>query len=60
MEHNFWVDNDVYVLVDMRKGPPNNFAKGRWVLTVKPDRGGKFFKCKARWGLKGFPGQAKT
>ena len=33
-EHKSLVDNDVYDLVDMSKHPPNNFVKGRWVLTV--------------------------
>ena len=37
-EHKSWVDNDVYDIVDMRKSLPNNFVKGRWVLTVKRDR----------------------
>ena len=26
-EHKFWVDNDVYDLVDMSKHPPKNFVK---------------------------------
>ena len=38
----------------MSKHPPNNFVKGRWVLTVNRDKEGKFVKCKARWVLKVF------
>ena len=35
-EHKYWVDNDVYDLVDMSKHPTKNCVKkGRWVLTVK-------------------------
>ena len=58
-EHKSWLDNDVYDLVDMSKHPPKNFVKGRWVLTVKRDRDGKFVKCKARWVLKGFQDKQK-
>ena len=50
-EHKSWVGNDVYDLVERSKHPPNNFVKGRWVLTVKRDKDGKFVKCKARWVL---------
>ena len=37
-EHKSWVAKDVYDLVDMSKHTPNNFVKGRWVLTVKRDK----------------------
>ena len=43
-----WFDNDVFDLVDIRKFKPRNFVTGRWVLTVKQDRDGKFQKRKAR------------
>ena len=59
-EHKSWVDNDVYDLSDMRKHPARNFVKGRWVLTLKRDKDGKFQKCKARPVIKGFPGQAEN
>ena len=49
-----WFDNDVFDLVDIRKFKPKNFVTGRWVLTVKRDRDGKFQKCKARWVLRRF------
>ena len=54
-----WFDNDVFDLVDMRKFKPKNFVTGRWVLTVKRDRDGKFQKCKARWVLRGFQDRQK-
>ena len=37
-----WFDNDVFDLVDIRQLKPKNFVTGRWVLTVKRDRDGKF------------------
>ena len=43
-----WFDNDVFDPVDIRKFKPKNVVTGRWVLTVKRDRDGKFQKCKAR------------
>ena len=43
-----WFDNDVFDLVDIRKFKPKNFVTGRWALTVKRGRDGKFQKCKAR------------
>ena len=54
-----WFDNDVFDLVDIRKFKPKNFVTGRWVLTVKRDRDGKFQKCKARWVLRGFQDRQK-
>ena len=53
-EYKSWVDNDVFELVDLRKVKCQNFVKGRWVLTIKRDKDGKFVKCKARWVLQGF------
>ena len=50
-----WFDNDVFDLVDIRKFKPN----GRWVLTVKRDRDGKFLKCKACWVLLCFQDRQK-
>ena len=58
-EHNSWVDINVYDIIDMRKHPVRNFVKGRWVLTLKREKDGKFQKCKARWVLNGFSGQTK-
>ena len=54
-----WFDNDVFDLVDIRKFKPKNFVTGRWVLTVKRDRDGKFQKRKARWVLHGFQDRQK-
>ena len=54
-----WFDNDVFDLVDIRKFKPKNFVTGRWVLTVKRDRDGKFQKCKARWVLRSFQDRQK-
>ena len=48
-EHKSWVDNDIYDLTDMMTNPLKNFVKGRWALTVKRDKDGKFLKRKARW-----------
>ena len=44
----------VYDLVDVRKQKCKNFVTGRWVLTIKRDKDGKFLKAKARWVLRGF------
>ena len=44
-----WIDSEVFDLV-----------AGRWVLTVKKDKGGNFQKCKARWVLKGFQDKQKN
>ena len=49
-----WIDQEVYELIDMRKIKCKNFVTGRWVLTVKVDKDGKFLKTKARWVLRGF------
>ena len=54
-----WFDNDVVELVDMRKLKIRNYVAGRWVLTIKKDKGGNFLKCKARWALKGFQDRQK-
>ena len=54
-EYKSWAEeNDVYDLIDMRKEQVKNFVTGRWVLTIKRDKDGKFIKCKARWVLRGF------
>ena len=54
-EWNSWEkDNDVLELVDMRKMDCKNYITGRWVLTIKRDKAGKFQKVKARWVLRGF------
>ena len=53
-EYKSWVDNDVFELVDLSKIKCKSFVRGRWVLTVKRDKDGKFVKCKARWVLQGF------
>ena len=41
----------------MRTYKSKNYITGRWVLTVKRDKDGKFEKCKARWVLRGFQDQ---
>ena len=53
-EAGSWFKNDVYELIDMRKQHIRNYVTGRWVLTVKRDKDGKFLKVKARWVLRGF------
>jgi hypothetical protein len=54
-EYKSWSEeNDIYDLVDLRKVKVQNYITGRWVLTVKKDKEGKFQKCKARWVLRGF------
>ena len=58
-EHQSWIDNDVFDLVDMRRNHVRNYVTGRWVLTVKYDKEGKFQKCKARWVLRGFQDKQK-
>ena len=35
------------------------FLSGRWVLTLKHDKDGKFLKRKARWVLRGFEDKQK-
>ena len=41
-------------LIDMRKVRPRNYVTGRWVLTIKTDKRGKFLGAKAIWVLGGF------
>ena len=41
-----WFDNDVFEIVDLRKIRVRNFVKGRWVLTVKKDKDGKFLNVR--------------
>ena len=53
------VDNDVFDLVKIRKFKPKNYVTGRWVLTVKRDRDGRFQKRKARWVVRGFQDRQK-
>ena len=54
LEIQSWLDNEVFELVDSRKIDSRNWVTGRWVLTIKRDKDGKFLKCKARWVLRGF------
>ena len=61
-EYQSWVDHDVFDLVDIRrlsKYERRNLVSGRWVLTIKRDKDGKFLKCKARWVLRGFQDKQK-
>ena len=59
-EYQSWLDNDVFELIDTRKlGNIRNYVTGRWVLTLKRDKDGKFLKCKARWVLRGFQDRHK-
>ena len=44
----------------MRKVHVKNLVTGRWVLTIKRDKDGKFEKCKARWVLRGFLDRQKS
>ena len=53
------IDNEGFDLVDLRKAKPKNFVTGRWVLTIKTDKQGNFFKAKARWVLRGFQDKQK-
>ena len=48
LECKSWVDNAVFALVDLRKVKARNYVTGRWVLTMKTDKQGNFFKAKAR------------
>ena len=43
----------------MRKVSVKNYVTGRWVLTVKKDKDGKFERCRARWALRGFQDRQK-
>ena len=43
----------------MRKFKPKNYVTGRWVLTIKTDKQGNFFRAKARWVLRGFQDKQK-
>ena len=57
-EYKSWSEeNNIFEFVDMRKNHVKNFVTGRWVLTIKRDKDGKFLKCKARWVLRGFQDQ---
>ena len=58
-EYKSWVDNEVFDLVDMRKGKPRNYVSGRWVLTIKTEKQGNFLRAKARWVLRGFQDKQK-
>ncbi len=53
------MDNEVFELIDLLKHHVNNFVTGRWVLSVKRDKFGKFEKCKAGWVLRGFQDRQK-
>ena len=54
-EYKSWAEeNDIFEWVDLSKEKVQNFITGRWVLTIKRDKDGKFLKCKARWVLRGF------
>ena len=53
------VDNEVFDLVDLRKVKPNNYVTGRWVLTIRTDKQGNFFKAKARCVSRGFQDKQK-
>ena len=59
LEYRSWVDNEVSDLIDLRKVKPRNFVTGRWVLTIKTDKQGNFFKAKARCVLRGFQDKQK-
>ena len=39
---------------DKRCHKIDNYVTGRWVLTIKVDKGGQFKKFKARWVCRGF------
>ena len=58
-EYESWKDNEVFDLVDLRKTYCKSFVTGRWVVTFKRDKEGKFLKCKARWVLRGFQDRQK-
>ena len=59
LEYRSWVDNKVFDLIDLRKVKPRNYVTGRWVLTIKTDKHGNFFKARARWVLRGFHDEQK-
>ena len=58
-EYNFWVDNEVFDLIDMREVKPRNYVTRRWVLTIKTDKQGNILMAKARWVLTGFQDKQK-
>ena len=35
LEYKYWLDNEVFDLVDLRKVKPRNYVTGRWVLTER-------------------------
>lgn len=45
---------------DRRRHRIENFVTGRWVLTTKTDKDGKFTKFKARWVCLGFQDAQKS
>ena len=40
----FWIDNEVFDLVDLRKFKPKNHVTDRWVLTIKTVKQGNFLR----------------
>ena len=59
LEWKSWSDNEVFDLVNLRKVKPKNYVTGRWVLTIKTDKQGNFFRAKARWVLRGVQDKQK-
>ena len=41
LEWKSWIDNEVFDLVDKRTFKPENYVRGRWVLTIKTDKQGQ-------------------
>ena len=59
LEYKSCIDYEVFDLIDMRKVKPKNYVTGRWVLTIKTDKQGNFFRANARWVLRGFQDKQK-
>ena len=59
LEYRSCGDNEAFDLIDMRKVKPRNYVTGRWVLAIKTDKKGNFFRPKARWVLRGFQDKQK-
>ena len=54
LKYKSWVDNEVFDLVDVRKGRPKIYVTGRWVPTIKTDKQSNFLRAKARLVKRGF------
>ena len=53
-ESRSFLDFTAMTFRDKRRHKIENYVTGRWVLTTKVDKDGKFFNFKAQWVCRGF------